>query len=136
MHDRQTREELEVEDLYIGTLEGRPPQAYTVATDLREGFYVFVRVAHNSCEPMWLGRVVENPQFDPKADHFCKVLVQWYMPCGKSKEVEQLYSGWNTKTNFKWKINRTALEADYISMDCIMASWKLHKNDGDNFVAP
>jgi hypothetical protein len=136
MQDGQTREEFEAEDPYIGILEGRPARAYNVATDLREGFYVFVRPAQNCDEPVWLGRAVENPQFDPEAEHFREVLLQWYTPCGASKDVRQLYTRWDTKTNFRWKVDRMALQADYVSTDSIMASWKPHKNDGDTFVAP
>ncbi len=109
---------------------------YNVAMDLREGFYVFVRPALDCDEPMWLGRAVENPQFDPVVDHFREVLVQWYIPCGTSKDLQRLYTGWDTKTNFRWKIDRTASQADYVSTDSIMASWKPKKNDGDSFVAP
>jgi hypothetical protein len=136
MQDGRTREELEAEDPYIGTLEGKPPPAYNVITDLREGFYVFVRPGHDCQEPVWLGRAVENPQFDPAADHFREVLVQWYTPCGTSKDVQRLYAGWDTKPNFKWKIDRSAEKADYVSTDSIMASWKPKKNDSNSFSAP
>jgi hypothetical protein len=136
MQDGRTREELHSEDPYIGILEGRPPQAYNVAIDLHEGFYVFVRPANNCQEPVWLGRAVEAPQFDPEGEHFREILVQWYIPCGVSKDVGQLYSGWDTRMNFKWKVDRSASQADYVSTDSIMASWKPHKNDGDRFVAP
>ena len=35
-----------------------------MAVDLYVGYYVFVRPAVDSVEPMWLVRAVENPQFD------------------------------------------------------------------------
>jgi len=50
MQDRHTREELQAKDLYTDILEERPPQAYNVANDLYEGFYLFVRLAHNCDE--------------------------------------------------------------------------------------
>ena len=84
MQDGRTREEVIAEDPYIGTLERRPPQAYNVVVDLYVDYYVFVHPTVDSVEPVWLGRAVENPQFDPFAEHFREVLVQWYIPCRTS----------------------------------------------------
>ena len=136
MQDGSMREEVGIEDPYIGTLEGRPPQAYNVATDVREGFYLFVRPALDSEDPVWLGRAMENPQFDPEADHYREVLVQWHKPCGMSTDPQRLYAGWDTKPNFKWKIDQLASCFDYISTDSIMASWQPRKNTGNEFIAP
>ena len=136
MQDGRSREEFETKDPYIGILEGKPPRAYNVATDLREGFYVFVNPAPIAEEPVWLGRAVENPQFDPKAEHFREVLVQWYIPCRTSKDVQQLYAGWDSKSSFRWKIDKKAHTSDYVSTDSVMASWKPKKNDGASFIAP
>ena len=72
-------------------------------------------------EPVWLGRAVENSQFDPFAEHFCKVLVQWYIPCKMSRDLLRLYRGWSTNANFKWKVDLSAPRADYVSTDSIMA---------------
>ena len=87
MQNKRTQEGIVAEDPYIGTLEERPPWAYNMVVDLYTGYYVFVRPAVNSVEPMWLGRVVENPQFDPSVEHFREVLVQWYIPCGTSWDL-------------------------------------------------
>ena len=105
MQDGRTREEVISEDLYIGILEGRPPRAYNVAVDLYAGYYVFVRPAVDSVEPVWLGRAVENPQFDPSTEHFREVLVQWYIPCGTSRDLQRLYTGCSTNANFRWKVD-------------------------------
>ena len=58
------------------TLNGRPPRAYNVVVNLYAGYYVFVHPTVDSVEHMWLGRAVENPQFDPSVEHYRKVLVQ------------------------------------------------------------
>ena len=87
-------------------------------------------------EPVWLAKAVAPPQFDPEAPNFRQVLVQWYKPCGTSKDTRQLYTGWDTKKNFRWRLDRAAVQADYVSTDSIMASWKPKKNDGDSFIAP
>jgi hypothetical protein len=136
MQDGRTREDLQADEPYIGTLEGRPPPSYNVATDLREGFYLFVRPGKNCPEPVWLGRAMQNPQFDPTAEYFRQVLVQWYTPCGSSKDALKLYARWDTDINFKWKIDRKAKMADYVSTDSVMASWKPKPNKNRTFVAP
>ena len=135
MQDRRLCGELEEEDPYIGVLEGRPPPAYNVATDLHKGFYVFVRPAHGCVEPVWLGRATDEPQFDPTEDHFREVPVQWYIPCGTSKDIQTQYAGWDTKPNFRWKIDPSASQADYVSTDSIMASWHQNTKDGTTFRA-
>jgi hypothetical protein len=122
MQDGGTRDELDEEEPYIGPLEGRPPRAYNITTDVREGFYLFVRPGANCNEPVWLGRATENPQFDPQVDHYRKVRVRWYTPCKRSKTMQQLYVGWDTKPSFKWKLDQTCGVADWISTDSILAS--------------
>jgi len=52
MQDGTTQEELQAEEPYIGTLEGKPPLAYNVITNLDEGFYLFVRLGLDCDEPM------------------------------------------------------------------------------------
>ena len=136
MQDKRTREEVVAEDSYIGFLEGRPPRAYNVVVDLYASYYVFVCPVVESMETVWLRRVVENPQFDPFAEHFCEVLVQWYIPWGTSRDLRRLYIWWSTNANFRWKVDRSALCIDYVSTDNIMASWQPRKNDRETFVAP
>ena len=38
--------------------------------------------------------------------------------------------------NFRWKVDRSALCADHVSTDSIIASWQPRKNDRETFVAP
>ena len=109
---------------------------YNMAVDLYAGYYVFVCPAVDSVEPVWLGRAVESPQFDPSAEHFCEVLVQWYIPCRTPQDLRRLYTGWSTNANFRWKVDRLAPCANYVSMDNIMALWQLWKNNGETFVVP
>ena len=104
--------------------------------DLYAGYYVFVCPAVDSVEPVWLGRAVENLQFDPSAEHFREVLVQWYIPCRTSRDLQRLYTRWSKNANFRWKVDRSAPCADYVSTDNIMASWQPRKNDRENLVAP
>ena len=117
-------------------LEGRPPRAYNVAIDLYAGYYVFVRLAVDSVEPVWLRRVVENPQFDPSREHFREVLVQWYIPCGTSRDLQRLYTGWSTNANFRWKVDQSVPCTNYVLTNNIMASWQPRKNNRETFVAP
>ena len=107
-----------------------------MVVDLYVGYCVFVHPAVDSVEPVWLGRAMENPQFDPFAEHFCEVLVQWYIACGMSRDLQRLYTKCSTNANFRWKVDRSALCADYVSTDNIMASWQPKKNDRETFVAP
>lgn len=109
---------------------------YNVVTDLHEGFYIFVQLANKFLELVWLGKIVENPKFDLHTKYFRKVLIQWYTPCGTSKDIHLLYFSWDMKMNFKLKVDKKALTHDYVLIDSIMASWKPHKNDGNSWRSP
>jgi len=101
LQDGSTHDEYKEEEPYIGILEGKLPRAYNVATDVHEGFYLFVRPSLDCSESVWLGRAIENPQ----VDHYCEVLIHWYTPCGRSKNVQQLYAGYTITKHGKRKLH-------------------------------
>jgi len=68
--------------------------------------------------------------------HFRKVLVQWHIPYGDPKDGHDLYANWDTKVNFRWTIDHTAEQADYVSTDSIIALWKPKKKEANSFWAP
>lgn len=136
MYDGGTREEMDEDEPYIGSMEGRPPPSYNVAVDAQKGFLLFVRPASEAREPVWLGMAEDNPQFDPTREHFREVPVKWYIPCATTGDVEQRYQGWDTHKRFMWKPDPTCTVADYTSTDSILASWKPRSTKKDIQVAP
>lgn len=136
MYDGGTREEIDEDEPYIGSMEGRPPPSYSVAVDAQKGFLLFVRPASEAREPVWLGMAEDNPQFDPTREHFREVPLKWYIPCATTGDVEQRYLGWDTHKRFMWKPDPTCTVADYTSTDSILASWKPRSTKKDIQVAP
>jgi len=136
MEDGGTREEMEEDEPYIGSMDGRPPPSYNVAVDARKGFMLFVRPASEAREPVWLGMATEDPQFDPTLPHFREVPLKWYIPCATIGNVEQRYQGWDTHKRFLWKPDPTCTVADHTSTDSVLASWKPRSTKREIQVAP
>lgn len=121
---QRSQEEDEDEMPYIGALDARPPPPYTVARDIRKGFFIFVRPAEGSPEPIWMGKVMEHPQMNPSLPNYQQIIVRWWTPNNAGKTTTDLYNGWNTIPEFPYKLDHKAKVPDPISSDSVLASWR------------
>lgn len=136
MEDGRTREEMDEDEPYIGSLDARPPPSYNVAVDVQKGFLLFVRPASEAREPIWMGMADDDPQFDPTRIHFREIPMRWYVPCATRGNVAERYQGWDTHKRFMWKPDPTCTTVDYTSTDSILASWKPRSTKNNTQVAP
>lgn len=109
---------------YIGTEEGRPPTPFTVVRDIRKGFFVFVRPGEGCEEPIWLGKVMENPQMNASLPNYKEFKVRWWVPNNMNSIIADAYRGWNTFPMFPYRLDHHAKTQDSISTDSVLASWK------------
>lgn len=78
-------------------------------------------------KPVWLVKALSEPCFLPSSEHFKHIQIQYYTPTSASRDVQNNYSGWDTKSNFRWKVD-SLYGPTWIHTDCILASWRPRKN--------
>jgi hypothetical protein len=76
-----------------------------VGRDLYNGYFVAVRPADGDSRPVWIARALSDPNSNPEKPN-C-ILIQYFRPTSRSREVQDNYTGWDSDRGLRWKVNET-----------------------------
>jgi len=119
--DGEDREEFKEDEAYVGPLRGRPQPSFRIGHNLFEGYFVVVRPADGNSQPVWIARALSNPNCNSKKPN-C-VLIQYFCPTSRSQDVQDFYTGWDTKRGLRWKVN-VADPPIWEATNAVMTAWK------------
>jgi hypothetical protein len=103
--DGEDREEFAEDEAYVGPQSGRPEPSFRVGRDLYNGYFVAVRPADGDSRPIWIARALLDPNNNLKKPN-C-ILIQYFRPTSRSREVQDNYIGWNNDRDLRWKVDET-----------------------------
>ena len=120
----ELREDHGIDAHYVGPRNQRPPPSFRPANDVFTGHFMILRPQEQDiARPIWLCRALTPPNLGTTGAHARQIQVEWFSPTSTAKNVLEKYSGWDTKTDFKWKRDLKYSTPDWQPLDCILAAW-------------
>ena len=58
-------------------------------------------------------------------EHPRQILVYWFTPTSKAKDLSKKWNGWDSNPNFKWKRDLKYSISDWQPINCILVAWPL-----------
>ena len=71
--------------------------------------------------PVWIARALSNPNSDP--EHPGCMLIRYFRPASRTKAMQDFYTGWDSPTGLRWKVDPT-IEEVWESTNSILTAWK------------
>ena len=116
------REEYDEDEHFVGQARDLPLESFQVNRDLYEGYFVAIcPFEEDKQRPVWIARALSNPNSNP--EHPGYVLIQYYRPTSRTRSVQEFYTGWDSSTGLRWKVDST-LEETWESTNSILTTWK------------
>ena len=110
---------------YVGPASSRPAETFRPGAHIRVGHYVLLRPREDCANPIWMGRVISEPNLAHVGPHARSIEIVYYVPVlgtRSKKTLDERYEEWDTAKPFRW----TRLK-EYgptrQSLDCVVASW-------------
>ena len=72
---------------------------------------------------VWIARALSNSNSNP--EHPSCILIQYFRPMLRNKNVEKFYIGWDFGNGLRWKVDPTNEEV-WESTNSIFIAWKLN----------
>jgi hypothetical protein len=124
---------------YVGPASSRPAETFRPGAHIRVGHYVLLRPSDDCPDPVWMGRVISEPNLAHVGPHPRSIEIVYYVPVlgpRNKKTLDDRYKEWDTAKSFKWTRLKEYAPARQ-SLDCVVASWARQKNaSDDNVVIP
>ena len=124
---------------YVGPASSRPAETFRPGAHIRVGHYVLLRPSDDCPEPVWMGRVISEPNLAHVGPHPRSIEIVYYVPVlgpRNKKTLDDRYKEWDTAKSFKWTRLKDYAPARQ-SLDCVVASWARQKNaSDDNVIIP
>jgi hypothetical protein len=119
--DGEVREEFGDDDAFVGQLRNRPLPTFRVARDVYDGYFVAVRPADGDSKPIWIARALSNPFSN--TNHPNCILIQYFRPTSRERNVQEYYSGWDSAKGLRWKVDDTQ-NPTWEDTNSLMTAWK------------
>jgi hypothetical protein len=119
--DGEIHEEFAEDDPFVGQLCNRPLPSFRVGRDLFEGYFVAIRPADGDTRPVWIARALSNPFSNP--DHPNCVLIQYFRPTSRDRNVQDYYNGWDCAKGLRWRVDETQ-DPVWEETNSLMTAWK------------
>ena len=115
-------EEYDEDEHFVGQARDRPLESFRVNRDLYEGYFVAIRPSKENKQcPVWIARALSNP--NSNLEHPGYVLIQYFRPTSRTRSVQEFYTGWDSSTGLRWKVD-SMLEETWKSTNSILTAWK------------
>ena len=116
------REEFDEDDHFVGQARDRPAESFRVNRDLYEGYFVAISPSDEDKQhPVWIARALSDPNSNP--EHPGCVLIQYFRPTSRVRDVQEFYTGWDSTTGLRWKVDSTT-DAVWESTNFVLTAWK------------
>ena len=116
------REEFDEDDHFVGQARDRPAESFRVNRDLYEGYFVAICPSDEDKQhPVWIARALSDPNSNP--EHPGCVLIQYFRPTSRVRAVQEFYTGWDSTTGLRWKVDSTT-DAVWESTNSVLTAWK------------
>ena len=123
----------------MGPTSSRPIETFRCGAHIRVGYYVLLHPSEDFPNPVWMGRVIFEPNLAHLGPHARSIEIVYYIPdLGErnKKTLDERYEEWDTEKSFRWTRLKEYAPA-HQSLDCVVASWARQKNaSDDNVVIP
>jgi len=124
---------------YVGPASSRPAETFRPGAHIRVGHFVLLRPSDDCPNPVWMGRVISEPNLAQVGPHPRSIEIVYYVPVlgtRSKKTLDDRYEEWDTAKNFRWTRLKDYPPA-HQSLDCVVASWARQKNaSDDNVIIP
>ena len=120
--DGEIHEEFVEDDPFVGQLCNRPLPSFRVGRDLFEGYFIAIRPADGDTRPVWIARALSNPFSNP--DHPNCVLIQYFRPTSRDRNVQDYYNGWDSAKGLCWRVDETQDPVWEDTNSLNMTAWK------------
>ena len=116
------REEFDEDDHFVGQARDRPAESFRVNRDLYEGYFVAICPSDEDKQHLvWIARALSNPNSNP--EHPGCVLIQYFRPTLHVRAVQEFYTGWDSTTGLRWKVDSTT-DPVWESTNSVLTAWK------------
>ena len=89
------REEYDEDEHFVSQARDRLAKSFWVNRDLYEGYFVAIRPSEDDTEhPIWMARELSKP--NSNLEHPGCVLIQYFWPISHHKNVQKLYTSWDS----------------------------------------
>ena len=119
--DGEIHEEFAEDDPFVGQFCNRPLPSFLVGRDLFEGYFIAIRPADGDTRPVWIARALSNPFNNP--DHPNCVLIQYFRPTSRDRNVQDYYNGWDSAKGLCWRVDKTQ-DPVWKDTNSLMTAWK------------
>ena len=121
---------------YVGPASSRPVESFRPGAHIRVGHYVLLRPSEDCPNPVWMGRVISEPNLAHLGPHPRSIEIVYYVPLlgqRNKKTLDERYEEWDTAKAFRWTRLKDYPPA-HQSLDCVVASWARQRNASDDNV--
>ena len=127
----RAREEYGEDDHFVGHRRDCPPPSFRVGRDLYAGYFVALRPCDEDIRPFWLGRAMSDPNSNPDMPN--TVLIQFFRPISRDRDVLKYYKDWDTDKHLRWTIEK-GVDISWQSTDAILTAWKsrIRQTEGEH----
>ena len=119
--DGEVCEEFAEDDAFVGQLRDRPLPTFRVARDVYEGYFVAIRPADGDSKPIWFARALSDPFAN--VDHPNCILIQYFCPTSRERNVQEHYTGWNSTKGLRWKVDEFQIPV-WENTNSLVTAWK------------
>ena len=90
--------------VYMGPASSRPVESFRPGAHIRVGHYVLLRPSEDCPNPVWMGRVMSEPNLTHLRPHPRSIEIVYYVPLlgQRNKTLDERYEEWDTAKCFRW----------------------------------
>jgi hypothetical protein len=119
--DGEVREEFAEDDDFVGQRRDRPLPSFRVGRDVHKDYFLALRPADGDTKPIWIARALSEPFSNP--EHPNCVLIQYFRPTSRGRNVQEFYSGWDSAKGLRWKVDE-AQDPIWEDTNSLVTAWK------------
>ena len=124
---------------YVGSSSSRPAETFRPSAHTRVAHYVLLRHSEDCPNPVWMGRMIFEPNLAHLGPHARFIEIVYHVPVlgqRNKKTLDDCYEEWDTAKSFRCTRLKDYAIA-YQSLYSVVASWARQKNvSDDNVVIP